>query len=58
MFDGEDEEYDDGLPEITDEDICWECSGYGDDYYTDESGELVCACDDCPFNPANRDEGR
>jgi hypothetical protein len=32
------------------DDVCYECSGYGDDYYTDENGELVCACDDCPYN--------
>lgn len=33
-----------------DADRCYECSGYGDDYYVDENGELVSACDDCPFN--------
>ena len=32
------------------DDYCYECSGYGDDYYVDENGELVCACEDCPFN--------
>lgn len=37
-----------------DYDVCYECTGYGDDYYIDSSGELVCACDDCPFN--GRDE--
>ena len=31
-------------------DRCYECQGYGDDYYEDEDGNLVCACDDCPFN--------
>lgn len=31
-------------------DRCYECSGYGDDYYTDENGEMVSACDDCPYN--------
>lgn len=29
-------------------DICYECQGYGDDYYMDEDGELVSACKDCP----------
>lgn len=29
---------------------CYECTGYGDDYYLDEDGELVSACDDCPNN--------
>lgn len=28
-------------------DICYECGGYGDDYYFDDDGELVCACPDC-----------
>lgn len=30
-------------------DICYECSGYGDDYYINEDGELVSACLTCPF---------
>lgn len=29
------------------DDVCYECTGYGDDYYVDENGELVCACDTC-----------
>lgn len=37
-------------------DRCWECTGLGDDYYMDENGEFVSACDDCPDNPANREE--
>ena len=28
-------------------DICYECSGYGDDYYIDDDGELVSACSEC-----------
>lgn len=32
-------------------DRCYECMGYGDDYYYDsETGEDVSACDDCPWN--------
>lgn len=31
-------------------DICYECSGYGDDYMYDEDGELVSCCPTCPFN--------
>jgi hypothetical protein len=28
---------------------CYECTGYGDDYYWDEElGDFVCACFDCP----------
>lgn len=30
-------------------DYCYECRGLGDDYYFDEDGELVSACEDCPF---------
>lgn len=36
-------------------DVCYECTGYGDDYYLDENGELKCACDDCWNNPTNTD---
>ena len=28
-------------------DICYECRGYGDDYYYDDNGENVSACDEC-----------
>jgi len=35
---------------------CYECQGYGDDYYVDEDGELVCACFDCPFSPFKEEE--
>lgn len=31
-------------------DYCYECTGYGDDYYVNEEGELVSACDGCPHN--------
>lgn len=35
------------------DDYCYECTGYGDDYYEDENGELISRCSDCLFNPAN-----
>lgn len=36
---------------------CYECTGYGDDYYYDEDlDELVCACDDCPYNGRNQED--
>lgn len=38
------------------DDRCYECRGLGDDYYLDENGELVSACDDCPFNDLNDKE--
>ena len=39
-----------------DYDWCYECEGYGDDYYIDEHGEWVSACDDCPHNNAWRND--
>ena len=37
-------------------DLCYACTGYGDDFYIDElTGELVNACDDCPYNEYNED---
>ena len=38
-------------------DICYECTAYGDDYYVNENGELVCACDKCSVNPRRVREG-
>lgn len=36
---------------MDDYDYCYECRGYGDNYYYDaETGEGVYACDDCPYN--------
>ena len=37
-----------------DDDRCYECEGYGDDYYYDAiTDEWVSACVDCPYNIAN-----
>lgn len=36
-------------------DFCYECQGYGDDYYINECGELECHCDDCSFSDFNSD---
>ena len=34
-----------------DYDRCYECRGYGDDYYYDaETDDWVSACTNCPFN--------
>ena len=32
------------------DDYCYECSGYGDNYYVDEYGDFICACDNCLYN--------
>ena len=40
------------------DDYCYECTGYGDDYYYDEElNDYVCACDDCPYNDNNWKDG-
>jgi hypothetical protein len=39
------------------DDYCYECGGYGDDYYYDEeTDELVSNCDNCPYNPWGCDD--
>ena len=45
----ESDEYQDAL------DYCYECGGYGDDYYFDEDGEMVCRCPECLMNPDRLD---
>lgn len=47
VFEYEDDDWDD--------DYCWECQGYGDDYFINDDGELECACSTCWRNP-NRDD--
>lgn len=39
-----------------DPDYCYECTGYGDDYYIDDEGELICRCWECPFSPYSQEE--
>lgn len=34
-----------------DDDYCYECTGYGDDYFINDEGELECRCPTCPLNP-------
>lgn len=41
---------------LYDADYCYECGGYGDDYYVDDEGELVCRCFECNFSPYKSDE--
>ena len=43
------ENYDNINPSY-DAEYCYECSGYGDDVYTDEDGELQIRCTECPFS--------
>ena len=30
-------------------DYCYECTGYGDDYFINDEGELECYCFQCPY---------
>lgn len=32
-----------------DDDVCYECGGYGDDYFINDDGELESCCPQCPF---------
>ena len=32
------------------DDRCYECKGYGDDYHTDDDGNLISNCIDCPYS--------
>lgn len=41
---------------MDDYEYCYECSGYGDDYYLDENDEWVSNCPNCPYNPGRNYE--
>lgn len=47
---------DDLYDEEDEDDYCYECGGYGDDYYVDENGEFVCRCPECSMNLNRFDE--
>lgn len=52
-----DEDYDCDFEEYQDAlDYCEECSIYGDDYYLDENGELVCRCFECDMMESDWDD--
>lgn len=38
------------------DEICYECTGLGDDYFINDKGELECACDDCWVSRAIRED--
>lgn len=40
---------DDVQIEFDEDDYCYECGGYGDDYYINDEGEMVRRCPQCPF---------
>ena len=39
-----------------DYDVCYECTGYGDDYYINDDGELECYCPYCYNNGMESEE--
>ena len=42
---------------MTNADRCYECTGYGDDWYFDpDTGEEFRVCDECPYNEDEEDE--
>jgi hypothetical protein len=47
-------EYEDDIWD--DYDWCYECTGYGDDYFVNEDGDLESACPTCPHNPHYYDD--
>ncbi len=46
----------DTLYKDEDYDRCYECTGYGDDYYYDYDGDLISVCPGCPFNELETDD--
>lgn len=51
MYDDDyDYEAEDDLDIWDDFDWCYECGGYGDDYFINDEGELESACPGCPHN--------
>lgn len=44
------------LSNLDDYDHCYECGGYGDDYFVNDDGELESACTHCIYNSANYDD--
>ena len=48
----------DNIDDITDDDLCYECSGLGDDYFINEEGEMECACPTCPIRLRMEDDLR
>ena len=43
------------MEDMDEYDYCYECRGYGDDYFINDDGELECRCLTCPMNPVETD---
>lgn len=56
----DDDDYDEYDGELDykwdDYDHCYECGGYGDDYFINDDGEMESACPTCPFNTNRYDD--
>lgn len=59
LDDLEHDEFEDDIDpsDYFDDDYCYECQGYGDDYQVDEDGDWVCMCDSCVHNSNNWEDG-
>ena len=44
------------MSNLYDPDFCYECEGYGDDYFLNEEGEWESRCPTCPFNWMDTDD--
>ena len=44
------------MSEYDDYDVCYECSGYGDNYFINDDGELECYCLQCVMNSNEWDD--
>lgn len=53
------DDYDGDLDDDWDDyasDRCYECAGYGDDYFVNDDGEMECWCPYCWNNPNRWDD--
>ena len=51
-----DENYEHDYFDDDDYDYCYECGGYGDDYFVNDEGELESSCPTCPHNSSKYDD--
>lgn len=40
--------------DFDDDDVCYECSANGDDYFTNDDGDMECSCHTCIYNESSR----
>lgn len=47
---------DECVEEVNDDDYCYECSSYGNNYFINDDGEWEYRCPECPMNPDRPDD--